>query len=720
MSIGSERKREIRAAFREKQGLPPIKPRLKNNPHKNKSRSNDKNRVIIGIDTEGQTDENGNHYCTMISWSDASGKLFKTLRARAGERLTSFQLLRFIVTIPPRYKIFGYSLGYDLTKIIEDLPNESIYKLLRPEARADRDPEDPKKGKKAICWFPFVLNLEGQRLSVSVTGRNEDGTQIFSKRQRTPRIIWDMFRFCAKSFCKKVTIKDGSEKFVGALVDWKVGTKEEWELISQMKAKRSNFTEAQLDEIERYNLLECKLLAELMTRIIAAHDDLCTPSLPYGLHLRRYDGPGSTASAMFKAWGLDEMFAELRKLRAGYPEHLNAAIAGAFFGGRFEHSAIGWREGRSYDINSAYPAQICQLPCILHGRWELTSDENRIRSSTLALVRVSVKRNKGNCKSWAPFPFRDQKGNICYPSQLGATWVWRDEYLTAKESGLWPGIQFLEAWVFQRTCVCPNPFRHFSELYQRRDMVGKDTGEGIVLKLGPNSGYGKLAQSIGRAMFNSWIYAGLITSGTRAQLLAALACHKDPSNLFAVATDGIFSGEELELPPAPITGAEGCKKPLGGWDREADGRLFLIRPGMALGSKVKARGIGEGALKSVADAVVECWEKHHDTSARVIAPTLTRFFGARQSVYFVPARGAYMRSGSYGRWIEREQIVTFNPLPKRQSARADGTLVLRNMSGRESTPYEKGMITPDGEALEQARWEELDQPDPDDGIFDEV
>ena len=169
MSIGSERKKEIRAEFRRKHPLPPRQPKLKVKP---KSKSTDKNQVIIGIDTEGQTDERGNHYCTMISWSDASGKLSKTLRAKAGERLTSFQLLKFIVTIPPRYKIFGYSLGYDLTKIIEDLPNESIYKLLRPEARADRDPEDPKKGKRAICWYPFVLNLEGQRLSVSVTGRN--------------------------------------------------------------------------------------------------------------------------------------------------------------------------------------------------------------------------------------------------------------------------------------------------------------------------------------------------------------------------------------------------------------------------------------------------------------------------------------------------------------------------------------------------------------------
>src|SRR5690348_17906092 len=59
---------------------------------------------------------------------------------------------------------------------------------------------------------------------------------------------------------------------------------------------------------------------------------------------------------------------------------------------------------------------------------------------------------------------------------------------------------------------------------------GKD-GAGIVLKLGTNSTYGKTAQSVGSAPFRSWIWAGNITSGTRAQLLRAMRSEEHTSEL---------------------------------------------------------------------------------------------------------------------------------------------------------------------------------------------
>lgn len=713
--------------------------------------------VPVGIDTEGETNSEGEHYTTMISWSDASGQNCKTLRANPGKRLGSREMIAFIANIPSRYKVFGYAFGYDLSKILEDLPNASIYKLLRPETRRN---SKCGYGKQGVYWDNFVLNQDGMKFSVKWTGpsmkclpqrapgpvrgarlncRNachgRANARIGRPKGLPPRLairactpylesrmhcwrgkksacIWDMFRFCAKSFCRR----DAKGKLKGALIDWDVGTLEEQNLIADMKAKRSGFTAAELDQIEQYNLLECRLLAAMMQKIIDAHDNLRTDSLPNGLTLQRYDGPGSTASAMFKAWKLGPMFKELRRQRDSFPAELTEAIASAFFGGRFEHSLIGEAHGVGIDINSAYPAQICLLPCLEHGKWSHGTTEPK--PGTIALVRYTMRKHRKNCKSWGPLPFREADGSICYPIESGGGWVWANEWHAAKATKLWPGLHFEEAYTFTRECVCDRPFRYFAELYKRRDEVGKNTGEGIVLKLGPNSGYGKMAQSIGFAQFNSWIYAGLITAGTRAQILEIIGLHKDPANLFAIATDGVLTRERVPLPAAPITGAEGCAKPLGGWDLEESGHLFLIRPGMIVGAKTKARGIGSDALEATADAVVADWKKHHDASRMILAPRITRFIGARQGVHYVESRDAYVRSDRYGKWVDRPQVITFNPLPKRARARRDGTLTLRRLPGMTSLPYKKGMITPDGKALEAARQEALDQPDIDDEIAD--
>jgi len=664
-------------------------------------------RRYLGIDTEGETGEDGKHRTTMISYSDFSGHYTKTLRALPGMWLATHELLDFIAEIPPGNTLFGYSFGYDISKVIEDLEPKNIYHLMRPNTRELVNSEQPWRGRKPIVWEGFRINLDNLKLSV---------------RKQTPKgvkpgkavAIWDIIRFCQAPFVAKYPDDKDAR---GALEMWGIGTREERDIIRRMKVKRSTFTAAELDEIEQYNLLECRLLAALAEKIMTSHAELRTPTIPDGLELKtRFDGPGSSVTKLIKVWKLEEMFDEMRAQRDELPLELTVAILCAYFGGRFENRIIGATRGFNYDINSAYPYHACQLPCILHGRWYKTKDRSRIEKSCLAVIHWQLRCARNACRSWGPLPIRLEDGCITYPEAAGGGWAWRDEYRIAESSGQWPGLSYSEAWVYERTCVCPNPLKQIAELYKERDLVGKNTGLGIVLKLVMNSIYGKMAQTVGQARYNSWIYAGLITSGCRAQLLEAICAHSNPSKVVAVATDGILSTEELELPMPKATGAENCKKPLGGWDKETTPEIFLIRPGMYVGAKMKTRGITKSTLERVSDAIVEDWNKYHDAERYVMAPGENRFIGARQGVYYVPGTGAYKRRADYGNWVTRPQRVSFNPRPKRDRALADGTLVLRNLSGTYSVPYHKGLEDEEPGPIEWTREEELDQPDVSDPI----
>src|SRR5207247_70056 len=101
------------------------------------------------------------------------------------------------------------------------------------------------------------------------------------------------------------------------------------------------------------------------------------------------------------------------------------------------------------------------------------------------------------------------------------------------------------------------------------------------IKLGLNSIYGKLAQSQGvNPPFQSWVWAGNITSGCRAQLLEAFNV-KDRWQILMLATDGVWSSSPLSLPTPLDTGTSNSGKPLGGWESKTFPHgVFAVRPGI--------------------------------------------------------------------------------------------------------------------------------------------
>lgn len=668
-------------------------------------------RIPIGLDGEGVTDPDGAHRYVMLSYSDESGKVADCLEAPVGGRLSTRDCLRFLWHAHlenPHALWFGFSLGYDWTKILEDLPDSALYKLQRPETRPLMGPNghrrwavefDDRRSEKRQRDPEHTWLLDAEGMCTTIT-KFKHVPEHTGHRKRM--CIWDMFKFCAKSFVKSVGSEEG----------WDVVSPKDMVFLKDMKARRGVFRDDERDEMRRYNFLECRLLAALMRKLIESHRSLRSDSLPEGLTLTRYDGPGSSTTAVFDAWGLKPMFKQMKALSLTQQKTLKVAIASAFFGGRFENRVVGrvWRV-RPFDINSAYPAEICSLPCVSHGKWRRSRVEPK--PGEIAIVQYELKRDRKK-HFWGPFPFREEDGSICFPIESGGGWVWNVEYWAAKKTKFWPGIKFKRAWVFERTCQCPPALANMAELYMRRDEVGKMSGEGQVLKLAMNSGYGKMAQSVGAAPFQTWIWAGLITAGTRACIIEVM-CKSGEEGMLGIATDGVLLTKVVDLPAAPPTLAAKARKPLGGWDTEEPYPVFLVRPGIAIGAKVKARGIGRTELEASAELVKRAWKKCRNETAIAILPNIKRFMGLKQGVRFNANKGTYARDVLYGRWHDRSQYLGFHPRPKRERVLKDGTLTLRRLPGLRSLPYERGLISPESAAMRELSIEELDQPDVTDG-----
>lgn len=659
---------------------------------KNRERDRDEPPMqYIGIDGEGQGRED--HRYVLLAASNEDGS--KTWIAKPGpgrDRLSTEQCLDLILELPrKRAKVFSFSFNYDLTKMLEDLDNESLYLLFRPELRPSPKTDKGSRGPAPVKWRGYSLNLQGTKFSVRKRGRKV--------------IIWDLFKFF-------------QSKFVSALKDWKVGNPELWERMSKMKDKRSEFDKEKEENVLAYCLEETRCIAELARRLIEAHEGA-------GLKLRSFYGAGSSGAAMLTALGIKE---HVRQPHAD----MKRAVASAFFGGRFENSVIGQLEGTIYnrDISSAYPYHTTFLPCLEHGKWTKTNSRMELEGKRAALVRYTL--GNSGISTWGPFPFRTDEGSISFPISSGGGWVWLAEYLAGER--IFPHVEFREAWVYESDCEC-RPFGKVPEYYVLRLRIGKE-GPGLVIKLGVNSIYGKLAQSVGNAIFNCWIWAGMVTSGCRAQVLDMLGLHKDWSNLLAIATDGIFTRERVEA-PLPLETGTGIwlpddkgilkSKPLGGWEEKKYERgMFFARPGIYFPldptkediKDIRGRGVGKGVVLENWNRIIDAWNKGGlDAIARIA--NVTRFCGAKTSISS-SSKGyhrAYSSDGkkpSYGQWITRKVEMSFHPMPKREEMNKDGTLKLRRFpKDMQSVPYSRALISKEALDMMKATVEVLEQPDAD-------
>ena len=487
-----------------------------------------------------------------------------------GAPLQSMELLEFIAAQPegPIYTIF--SGGYDFTMILRGLPHVVIRDLLNRDGRTnDNGYVRPARwGELRLDYIPH------KRLSV---GR---GTNTI--------VIHDVFGFFQTSFVK-------------ALEEWEIGTAEERQQIAEGKLRRGSTDVLDPEEL-RYNERECQLLAEMMEKLNQVTLSLTLSASPY-------EGAGAIASSLFRLHITKPIKERNKRLGEDEQEPLTfreidpAETRGlptwdAYYGGRFEITAHGPIPVTvyEYDINSAYPAAITNLPCLLHGKWA----HNRKGAGpsdpyTVGYIkwRIPVDRPYG------PLPHRNKAGNVTFPAS-GAGWYWSVEWPTNPEE-----YEVLETWTWIPSCE-HRPFYWVADRYQQRKahkQAGRK-GQAMMLKLGYNSLYGKMAQSVGAAPWRNSVYAGLVTATCRRWLRDA--ADQKPEDIIMFATDGIYSLSPLDLP---------INDELGGWEAGEYEGMHIVRPGIYFSpdgkARVKSRGIASKTITDNAEEIIGAFNRIH-------------------------------------------------------------------------------------------------------------
>lgn len=599
----------------------------------------------LGIDGEGVGRRP--HRYVMLCCNDASGEHADYIEDVNG--LSTKACLDWLLMLPDGYQYAGYYLSYDWTKILKDLPNKSIYRLLRPELRLMPREEGSYFGK--VHWKGYRLHYLAGMMRIERQGRRVT--------------IWDVGKFY-------------QGPFVGALEQAGIAPPE---LIKRLKGERgtSVWGEEYLDTIRAYCLEECKYLAQLVELLQRQHEAI-------GLKPRTWHGPGSTAKALLKQHNVDTHIGKP-------PTEVERLAWAAYFGGRFEQSCIGHKPSVwAYDVRSAYPFAASTLPCLEHARWRRVTrlpDRNEV-----ALIRYRV-TDIGE-RSWGPLPCRLRDGSIVWPRGGSSGWVWSVEFWPAFRH--WHGVEFAgEAWVLERKCIC-KPFGFAPELYEWR--VSRPENKKVV-KLALNSLYGVLAQVIGGGgKFSCRIWAGLITASCRARMLEFIALHPDDSHVYAIATDGAFSADFHDID----------EPRLGGWEVEEKGAMTFLRPGIYWSEKdialwyadpsdeqaelalaaVKARGVGRRHMLSQLQAARTALEQGIE---RAELGTTTLFGGARSCVYKTRA-GVFKRSPLCGEWFESPATLSLRPEPKRDALWRPPML-----DNVESTPYNQKLKSPEAQML---------------------
>lgn len=537
---------------------------------------------ICAIDGEGGNDATGKHHYRELRavWPDGRAEI-------TAESLTTEQCLSFIVSLPKDHTIVIYGGSYDSNMWLRDLHHNQIDRLL-------------DNGKCGVSGYSLYWVER----------------KIFTVRKgKASRTVYDV-------------LANFQRKFADACEAWGVGTPEDLQFIRYMKDQRDHLADLPAETVARYNWLECEMLGELCRRFFAAIK--ATDLKPKGVY-----GPGALAAAAMTKYGV-------RKHMADVPEHIREPVLCAYKGGRFDTSVLGeFTNVHQYDIKSAYPDQIRDLPCLAHSEWVEWKGEPLERFS-LYHVEWSVPPES----PWPPFPWRAPDGMVYYPID-GATWTYGDEIMAAIE--LFPtGITVTHGYRLITHCT-HQPFHFVEPLFKLRQSMPKLQGE--IIKLVLNSMYGKTAQQVGGRNgnpppFQCFPWAGMTTSGTRAKLLRGMV--GNPKAVIGVATDSLVARRKLDLP---------IGKNLGEWDDTVLTKYAQVGNGLYHGETngnpvERSRGLERTTIDWEA-----CMREYKESRGMGIYrfTAKTRFITLRES------RMREERDYYACRWVTEPRSVSFMP-----------------------------------------------------------
>ncbi len=611
----------------------------KNSSRTVKRKNNDL--TFIAVDGEGVDRPNGRHEYVMLSIGD------QTLTNDDGGELHYDQIFTALweqYLQNPDAVFVGFSLGYDFNMWTRHFTEREAYQLYHKSAINKRKRTGPNPEPWPVYvggkWEVDILAGRRFRLAPHYHKGLKDapdhcrcGSAIpyptdfgpigdecdfddFCRPSKNPRMyVCDTFGFWQCSFLAAINPKS-----------WPgtpIATDEEYAIISEGKSLRSAYNVRVgetwfLADMAKYNRAENAVLARITEKLNEGF-------MGIGLKLDRANwyGPGRAAQAWLNTliprneWvpsksNPDKLISPLSR------EHHNDVLEEwqteigrlTYYGGWFEQFAHGHIPGTiwEYDINSAYPAVIAELPCLLHGRWTRGSEREFSELPTHGITAVHG-TFVGSNRYIGGLPYRTRQGAIVHPHET-VGWYWSHEISAAIDAGLIDDVVVKE-WVHYEPCNCPPPMRGIANLYAARidPAVGKNSPRGKSYKLVYNSAYGKFAQSIGNPRFGNGIYASLITAGCRATILRAIATHPmGPRAVTMVATDGVYF-------TSPHPSLDMTPNKLGCWEESSMTGMTQLMPGIYWNDnaraavrdgstiKVKSRGISGRDLAESMEAL---------------------------------------------------------------------------------------------------------------------
>jgi hypothetical protein len=475
------------------------------------------------VAVDGEADNRGRY----IIMCDSLGRVLHD-----PEGIGTQDALDFILAIPKGFEVVCYGLNYDSNQWMCDLSRSNLERLA-----SEGDHRATWRGEYKLEWIPSKM------FTVSVPGKSVTVCEVFGFFQTS---------------------------FVKALAAWGIEQPAE---IETMKQKRGTFTAHELKRVIHYCQAECKLLVEVMERLQDACNIAgCAPR-------RRWIGAGSIATSLLTSKGVKEHHAH--DLDVFGSEDTESYVLGAYFGGRVELYQQGWVQGALVeDVRSAYPYGATHAPSLKDA--EVSHHKCYDPSMEFAIYHVRWNANP-DCRV-TPFPVRLPSGQICYPLS-------GEGYYHARE--VQAALRFPEFHVdvLDGIALHPatdeKPFAWIPELYeQRKKFKAAGSYAEKALKLGLNSVYGKTAQGYGfggKPPYQSYYWAGFITSYTRARVLERLA--REPRPVMC-ATDGVVTQNGKRASDS---------NDLGTWERDSYERIATIQPGVYVADVggeriVKSRG----------------------------------------------------------------------------------------------------------------------------------
>jgi hypothetical protein len=586
-------------------------------------------RPFIGVDGEGGELQGSHEYLLLRAGHHA-------VESRVG--LTFDECAGFIADLDPQPIYVSYYFDYDVTMMIRELPKDRLKRLLNREERM----LESGRGVMPIDYHDFQIDyLPHKEFKVR---RRLDRGETKKRHYSKWVVISDVGSFFQSSFVAALrkwygTVVDGcwvpnpGESYMGAIID----------KIEEGKQQRNSF--GQVTEYEReYNKLEIKALQLLMEKFRAMCERV-------GLRPGKWQGPGNLVVAQFRRVGMP------RNRDISLPARVREIANDGYYGGRFEALQFGEINGPvyQYDINSAYARTYRSLPCLVHGEWEQTA---QLPKGGIFVADVSFEHKEGMCLH--TLPVRKHTGNIIFP-RTGRGTYWSPELLLSRQHGT--NLVVHECWVYTQRCDCQH-FDWVEDVYDTRREVGKNSGEGMVLKIMLATIYGKMCQSVGSAPYANPIWAGLIVSTVRCQLCSAALDGGNGSDVVMLATDGLFCTQPRQL----TVGNQ-----LGEWELDVHEGMFVVQSGVyMLPEKLpKTRGVSQRKVIQHTWDFWECWHRYIRGMDGNLTVTLSlrNFIGIKIAV-------ARNRLDLAGQWVYTPRVIQFDWSTKRTNARVAGTAVL--------------------------------------------